>query len=190
MKAAAARGTTAKHAGTAKTAGSRKHAPTRQPRHHQATAHKPATTAKAKHPTHAKARGAAATLDGTACCATEALAASLRLAGWPVGGDDVLALHEAAGGTRDAGVPILAALRAARAHGLAGVRPSSFAAVDIAGRIMYRAGQILGLELPGPHYVVQAGDGCWISWGEHYDPAEFPGAVVEECWEVAWPSPA
>src|SRR6185312_13645765 len=31
--------------------------------------------------------------DGVACCAAEALAASLRLAGWPVTDDDVLALY-------------------------------------------------------------------------------------------------
>lgn len=45
---------------------------------------------------------------------------------------------------------------------------------------------ILGTELPGPHAVTVAPDGCWVSWGEHYDPADFPDAVVEEAWSVRW----
>ena len=43
---------------------------------------------------------------------------------------------------------------------------------------------ILGLELPeGPHAVLATGDGWW-SWGDLYDPAEFPGAVIDEAWAV------
>jgi hypothetical protein len=75
----------------------------------------------AKHATHAKAR-ALAIGDWWDCCCAEALGASLRLAGWPVADDDVLALHVAAGGSEDAGVSILAALEAASVHGLAGIR--------------------------------------------------------------------
>lgn len=45
---------------------------------------------------------------------------------------------------------------------------------------------ILGLDLPeGPHAVL-ATPGGWWSWGELYDPSEFPGAVIEEAWEVRW----
>ena len=29
-------------------------------------------------------------------------------------------------------------------------------------------------------------DGAWWSWGEPYSPADFPGAVIEEAWEVTW----
>jgi len=45
---------------------------------------------------------------------------------------------------------------------------------------------ILGLDLPeGPHAVLDDGN-CWWSWGEPYDPAAFPGAVIEEAWAVTW----
>jgi hypothetical protein len=47
-------------------------------------------------------------------------------------------------------------------------------------------GLILGLQLPeGPH-AVYAQDGRWLTWGEWRGPDEFPGAVIEEAWEVAW----
>ncbi len=64
--------------------------------------------------------------DGWECCSAEALAASLRLAGWPVSDKDVRALHLAAGGSRDTGVSILATLQTAARVGLAGVRPRGF----------------------------------------------------------------
>ena len=45
---------------------------------------------------------------------------------------------------------------------------------------------VLGLELPeGPHTVLDDGL-AWWSWGEPYDPADFPGAVIEEAWTVRW----
>jgi hypothetical protein len=46
-----------------------------------------------------------------------------------------------------------------------------------------RHGLILGVDLPGPHAVLATPDG-WHSWGELYDPAGFPDAVVEEAWAV------
>lgn len=45
---------------------------------------------------------------------------------------------------------------------------------------------ILGVDLPGPHAVTVAPDGCWVSWGEHYHPASFHGAVIEEAWAVSF----
>lgn len=117
-----------------------------------------------------------------ACCSVEALAASARLAGWPVGDDDVLALYRAVAADDEAGVSILAALTGAAEHGLAGVRPVSF------GRTLALApGVLLGVELPGAHTVTFAPDGCWLSWGEHYDPSDWPDAVIEEAWAVTWP---
>jgi hypothetical protein len=45
---------------------------------------------------------------------------------------------------------------------------------------------ILGLALPeGDHAVVATPDGWW-SWGSLWDPADFPGALVEEAWTVRW----
>ena len=128
-----------------------------------------------------------------ACCSAEALAWSLRLAGWPVGVADVLDLYKLTADGPDAGASILATLDAAYTFGLAGVRPLSFQEVmpsepgdwpglgHIAG-----AGLLLGLELPGPHAVCQQ-DGQWWTWGEPYDPDCFPDAVVEEAWAVTWP---
>jgi hypothetical protein len=47
------------------------------------------------------------------------------------------------------------------------------------------AALILGIDLPGPHTVLATPDGWW-SWGELYDPAAFPDAVIEEAWAVEW----
>lgn len=61
---------------------------------------------------------------GVACCSAEALAASLRLAGVPVGDADVLALYWRTADDEDAGASILATLEAAARFGLAGYRPT------------------------------------------------------------------
>lgn len=150
---------------------------TPQPKHHPHKAHT------VKHAAHHKKRGLALG-DGWASCSAEALAASLRLAGWPVGDEDVLALHEAAGGSRDCGVPILAALQTAARVGLAGIRPRGWGLVE--GEPGGRRRLILGVELPGAHAVTVAPDGCWVSWGEHYDPGCWPDAVTEEAWLIEW----
>ena len=56
-------------------------------------------------------------------CAATAVANSLLLAtGKRVSDEDVLALHEAAAGSPDAGASVLSVLEAAQEHGLAGVR--------------------------------------------------------------------
>jgi hypothetical protein len=68
---------------------------------------------------------------GVACCSAEALAASLRLAGWPVDDDDVLALYRRTARDDDAGASILATLEAAGEYGLAGVRLIRFDAVEV-----------------------------------------------------------
>ena len=162
-------------------------------------------------PRAAKARGLALG-EAVACCAAEALAASLRLAGGSVSDSDVLALHWLAGGGADAGVPILAALEAAAEHGLSGVRPVSFGPVDLdapakrnrgffspvldleavmphgpmaATQPETRAGLILGADLPGSHALCDDGT-WWWSWGEPYDPADFSQAVIEEAWALCW----
>ena len=48
-------------------------------------------------------------------------------------------------------------------------------------------GLVLGVDLPGPHAVLTVPGGWW-SWGDLYDPADFPDAVIEEGWEITWPS--
>ncbi len=47
---------------------------------------------------------------------------------------------------------------------------------------------ILGLDLPdGESHAVAVGpDGAWWSWREPHDPADFPGAVIDEAWALTW----
>jgi hypothetical protein len=61
--------------------------------------------------------------EGVACCAAEALAASLRLAGVPVGDEDVLALYWRTAADAEAGATILETLEAASEFGLDGQEP-------------------------------------------------------------------
>lgn len=196
MKKTAAGGKTRKHAGTSKHRHTVKHhaAHTRA----RATAHGHKVHTKATHPHHAKARGLAPG-GMLACCAAEAVAMSLRLAGGSVSAADVEALFWLAGGDEDDGAPILAALEAASAFGLGGFRPVSFEEVmprghDRRSRLQpstpdllreTRAGLILGADLPGPHALFDDGR-FWWSWGKRCDPADFPGAVIEEAWAVTW----
>ena len=173
-----------------------------------ANARKAAAAKKAAHhPVRKLALGA-----GVACCSAEAVAASLRLAGWPVGDEDVLALYWRTAGDVDAGASILATLEAAAEFGLAGCRP---AACGRRGRDYLTGTQgghlpvpyftlgpaqspqgpagcpkattpplvILGITDPAPHAVLATADGWW-SWGELYEPWT---ADIDEAWEVTWP---
>ena len=206
MKKPAHHGTTAKHS-------SSKHA---SKHHSKASKHKAAkhTPAKKQHAAAPAAgmnplpKGPAKprklTPDGAvALCSARAVAESLRLAlGVIASDDDVLELYFRTASDPDEGASILAALHAAATFGVAGVRPSfeevmpldrwcsrKLSRSDVPGPeplVTGRAGLILGTELPGPHAVTVAPDGCWLSWGEHYDPADFPDAVVEEAWAVSW----
>lgn len=97
-------------------------------KHHAAPKKHHAATKKHKKP-KAKKRGLALG-DMAACCAAEALAASLRLSGRPVADEDVLALYARTAADLDAGASILETLEAAWLYGLGGVRPASFAMID------------------------------------------------------------
>ena len=133
--------------------------------------------------------------EAVACCAAEALAASLRLTGRRVSDADVLALYERTADGPDVGASILATLEAAAEYGLAGVHLIDFREVmphdpdwyqrSLPSLCETRAGLILGADLPGPHALLDDGR-CWWSWGEPHDPAAFPYAVIEEAWAVAW----
>ena len=135
--------------------------------------------------------------DAVACCAAEALAASLRLQGHAVSDADVLGLYWRTADDPDAGAPIVATLEAASEFGLAAVRPyfeevmpsdpgQHDGSAILPGLRASRAGLIVGVDLPGPHTVLATPDGWW-SWGELYCPwCEWPDAVVEEAWEVTW----
>jgi hypothetical protein len=143
-----------------------------------------ANAKKAKaHPRRQLALGSA-----VACCSAEALAASLRLSGWPVSDADVLALYLRTTRDLDAGASILATLEAAAEFGLAGTRPVSFEKVmpdDARSLIAGGAGLILGVDLPGPHAVLDTGSE-WVSWGQAWPVSAFPDVVLEEAWTVGW----
>jgi hypothetical protein len=150
-----------------------------------------ANAKKAKaHPRRQLALGSA-----VACCSAEALAASLRLSGWPVSDADVLALYLRTTRDLDAGASILATLEAAAEYGLAGVRPVRFAAVELTeasgGNLGVHPGSsrapasILGLALPAPHAVLDTGTE-WMSWGQAWPVSAFPDVVIEEAWLVDW----
>jgi hypothetical protein len=235
LKAAKTRALHRKHAGTGKHGSKAKHTPTAHKR--SATAHK--QTARVVHMSAKAAKARALSLGDVSCCSADALAWSLRLAGWPVADADVLALYRLTADSPDAGASIVATLDAAYVFGLAGVRPLSFQAVNVGvecaladaagsgGAIaklegcdltsrdhlphlgdaqaeacgdfgdlqqssgggfhgVQRTNLILGVELPGAHTVLAA-EGYWWSWGDLYDPAGFPDAVIEEAWAVTWP---
>jgi hypothetical protein len=131
-----------------------------------------------KHPRRRLALG-----EGVACCSAEALAASLRLAGWPVSDADVLALYRRTAADLDAGASILATLEAAAEYGLAGCQVAAFASADLATYLP--SGVILGLALPAPHAVLDTGSE-WITWGQAWPARAFPDAVLEEAWVIEW----
>ena len=138
-----------------------------------------------------KKRGLALAPGDVECCAAQAVAETLRLAGGTVSDEDVLGLHWAAGGSTDRGVPILAVLETAKRRGLAGTRSAGFGPLDILGDPwqVLDAGLpslILGLAVPGGSHTVTDDGVSWWSWGEPLSLAAFPGAVIEEAWAVTW----
>jgi hypothetical protein len=117
------------------------------------------------------------------CCAAQALAASLRLAlGVRVHEEDVLGLYWRTAADPDEGASILDTLRAAYEYGLGGYFPAGWRparGLDLERSVL--------LDLtPMPHAVTVAPDGTWWSWGEPYSPEDFPGAVIDQAWAVAW----
>lgn len=182
MKQPQGSGHTKKHARSSKHAHNKgKHNPKQQPatHHHHQKQHVHTVT---HHPKKTK-RGLAIT--GLDCCAAEALAASLRLTGRAVSDADVFTLYRHTVGGSDAGASIWETLDAAYAWGLGGIRPVSYGPAVAAGD---RGGLLLGVDLPGPHTVC-AQAGLWWSWGRAWCPhCWFPDAVLEEAWEVTWPS--
>jgi hypothetical protein len=154
----------------------------RDRREHERKDHKP-KAAVGKAAVTEKARKL--TPDGlVALCSARAVAESLRIAlNVSVSDGDVLGLYWHTAGHPDTGAPILATLEAARGYGIGGWFPAGWRP---ARGLDAERSVLLGLELPeGPHAVL--GDGArWWSWGQPHDPAEFPGAVIEEAWAVQW----
>ncbi len=189
--------TVAKHAHHVKPAAAhhKKAATGHAQKHHKAAKHHAAAK---KHKGTVVKRGLAPAADQVASCAAEALAASLRLSGLSVAPVEVLELYWHTASDPDAGATISETLEAASEFGLGGYRPVFEEVMPsdpglhdsraYPGLRASRAGLIVGVDLPGPHTVLATPEGWW-SWGELFCPwCEWPDAVIEEAWEVTWPS--
>ena len=186
MKKPAPKGHTAKHApaGSGRkhsghsAAGGHKHSP---PAHTKAVS-PPAVMSHPSHPRHQPGGKVRKLALGSAvsCCSAEALAASLRMTGWPVQDADVLALYWRTAADPDAGASILATLEAAEQFGLAGARLADSRPAEL-----LTAATVCGVTLRGgPHaYTLASQPGLAWSWGSLY---RLPAADVEEAWEVRW----
>jgi hypothetical protein len=184
MKSPAAKGHTSKHAGSGKHAGSKKHTPSKaqkaaEKKWQQAGAAARHAATVARHAGHAKPSKWTPN-DTVACCAAEALAASLRLTGRRVTDRDVLDLYWRTADYPDAGATIEATIRAAAEYGLAGVRP-----VDARLALDLASGVILGLELAERHAVTLDGCGVW-TWGAWRPVSHGFLAACDEAWVVTW----
>lgn len=158
------------------------------PRHHPAVHHKKqgpgGWTSPPPLPGMPGAFGAPLLIGDVHCCTAEALASSLRMAGWPVGDEDILALYFLTTDDPIAQTTIPAMLEAASRFGLAGVRPIDW---DRIGDEAFQPGDIQGLELLDGrrHVVTLTRAGQW-SWGSHWSLEDLPG-YAEETWTVRWP---
>lgn len=182
----AAKGRTHKHAGGTKHAGSSKHKPTaaqqaarKKWQHAGAHAHHPHHHGVAKHATHAKAVGWTPMAD-VSCCAIEALAASLRLAGGIVADADVLELYWRITGDPDAGATLEAAFAAAADYGLGGTR-----LIDARPAARLGDGVVLGVDLAQRHALTVDGHGVW-TWGQWRPASCSLLAAADEAWELTW----
>jgi hypothetical protein len=124
-----------------------------------------------------------------ACCSAEALGTLLALSGRPWSYEDTLSLYWSTASHPDAGASILATLEAARGLLGDGRPPEAVSAVPVSTVHAFPPGRalplILGVALPEPHAVAVGPDGTWWSWGEPFDPDDWPDLVVEEAWAVS-----
>lgn len=156
-----------------------KHHPKGQKKAHHVTKGVKAHTV-AHHPHHP--RGLAVG-DWLPVCSLEAVAMSLRLAGQPVGDDEVAWLWELAG-RRWLSIPEAFAAAVAEfgttgaeVYPLPKARACSYVVSPRPSML------ILGVDWPGPHAVLATPDGWW-SWGKLWEPWT---TAVSEAWEVTWP---
>ncbi len=178
------------------------HHKAKPPHHKQPPKPKPAPKPQKTH-AHKKPRKWSPGSD-VACCTAEALG---LLLGW--GADEVLALYWRTASDLDSGASILDTLTAcelpAERFGLRLEEcfgPVSFAHDAPVGiRDHVSAGDedvaqsarwafpaefahplILGVTLPEPHAVAVTPGGTWWSWGQPFNPYDWPELVVEEAW--------
>ena len=147
-------------AGKARTvAKGHKHAKPAHAHHKAATGHahkhhKAAKHHKVAHKHKGQVHRGLAIGDAVACCAAEALAASLRLSGVPVSDADVLDLYWRTADDPDAGAPILAALEAASEFGIGGIRPASFGLVNERGQSLEGPASLCHVHPPRQRGVI------------------------------------
>ncbi|MDH6116908.1 hypothetical protein ABH930_000327 [Kitasatospora sp. GAS204A] len=179
-------GHTAKHAGSAKHVGTRKHRPSSKAqlaaakKWQSAGAHASHVHAVARHAGHPTPAKWSPNLD-VACCAAEALAASLRLTGHVVTDQDVLDLYWLTADDADAGAGLWETIEAAAEYGLAGVRP-----LDARPALRADTGVILGVDLAERHALTVDGHGVW-TWGEWRPVSCGLLAAADEAWAITWP---
>lgn len=158
----------------------------------------------AKKPKRGRATGSG-TLRGwspgsdVACCAAEAFGALVIASGRPWSAEQTLALYQRTAQDPQTGASITATLEACESAGR-DLNPQT----PIAGRsacarlIVHTApdsdtapgalGLILGVTLPEPHAIAVTPDGRWWSWGEPFDPGDWPELEIDEAWAVMlWP---
>lgn len=125
-------------------------------------------------------------------CATAAVANSLLLAtGKRASDDDVLNLHQRAGGTEATGTSVLDVLETAQRYGLAGVRaePICESAARLPGSMGSdrSASVILELGLPDGVHAVLFADGFAVTWGQAVPVTQaFLVHHVLAAWQVTW----
>ena len=112
------------------------------------------------------------------CCTAQALGTLLGLSD-----ADVLALYWQTADDPDAGATIADTLRAATGH-VSTLRSEELA---LRGSYLVRGRPlILGVSLREPHAIAVTPDGTWWSWGEPFDPCDWPDLLIEEAWAVQW----
>jgi hypothetical protein len=174
-----------KHAGTGKHLGTGKHRPMSAAR--EAAAKKWAAAgghaahlhAVAKHAGHPQPAKWSPTTD-VACCAVEAMAASLRMAGHVVTDVEVLDLYWRITEDPDAGITLPDAFTAAADYGLAGVR-----LLDAQPAQQLGDGVVLGVDLAERHAMTVDGHGVW-TWGAWHQAGCGLFAAADEAWELTW----
>ena len=173
---------TKKHAGSHKHHASGKHHPSHHPVHHHhvgGTHHPSHSHVVGKHHKHTKP-AKWSPMDDIACCAAQALAASLRLTGRRVTDADILDLYWRTAGHADAGATLADTIAAAAEYGLGGVRLA-----DARPTIRLGDGVVIGADLTERHAMTMGGHGVW-TWGQWLPASCNLLGAVDEAWELTW----
>ena len=122
-----------------------------------------------------------------ACCSAEALG---LLLGWDW--QQVLELYWRTASEPDVGATIRSTLEAVAdlprfaplVQPRAQILPTPAMAAVASEAAQHPHGLILGLQLEEPHAVAVTPDGRWWSWGEPFNPGDWPELIIDEAWAV------